>query len=129
MLKKDNLIKKLTKLESRIDLLEAETKKEVVVSEFQQNKSFNFTDVVDLNRSINAKLATFPFETAFKLLKEGKAVTRVGFRDTCYIVAQFPTQWSKMTLPYLYMVKGDLMFPVTLSTESLFADDWYEKQN
>ena len=70
---------------------------------------------------------TFGFEKAFELLKQGDAVTRLGFRDTCYIRAQFPNENSKMTLPYLYMVKGESIFPVTLSDESLFANDWYVK--
>lgn len=79
---------------------------------------------------------TFNFETALTLAKEGKKVARLQFRDTCYIMAQYPDENSKMTKPYLYMVKKakstdteeapEDRFPVDLSCESIFAEDWYE---
>ena len=78
---------------------------------------------------------TFNFSKAMELILEGKAVSRVQFRDTCHIRAQFPDTHSKMTKPYLYMIKkskstDDMeaptdMFPVDLSCESIFAEDWY----
>lgn len=68
----------------------------------------------------------FDFSVALNLVKEGKKISRIQFRDTCYIMAQFPDENSKMTKPYLYMIKGEEKFPVDLSCESIFAEDWYE---
>lgn len=65
------------------------------------------------------------FSTALEVLKQGKKASRLQFRDSCYIIAQYPDDNSKMTKPYLVMVKGNDMFPVDLSCESIFADDWY----
>jgi len=67
----------------------------------------------------------FDFSEALKKAKGGSKVSRKQFRDSCYIMAQIPDEHSKMTKPYLYMVKGDDKFPVDLSCESLFAEDWY----
>lgn len=79
---------------------------------------------------------TFNFSVAMELILDGKAVSRVQFRDTCHIRAQFPDANSKMTKPYLYMIKKaksteteeapEDRFPVDLSCESIFANDWYE---
>lgn len=66
----------------------------------------------------------FGFEIALEALKDGRKVAREGFRETCYVVAQFPDEHSVNTEPYLAMVKGDKRFPVDLSCESLFAKDW-----
>lgn len=79
----------------------------------------------------------FDFSQALLLAKQGKKISRRQFRNTCYIMAQYPTPDSKITLPYLYMVKyikpevptditREEMFPVDLSCESIFATDWYE---
>lgn len=68
---------------------------------------------------------TFDFSQALLEVKEGKKISRLQFRDTCYIMAQFPGVNSKMTKPYLYMIKGEDKFPVDLSCESIFATDWY----
>ena len=68
---------------------------------------------------------TINFETAFALLKKGKKLTRQQFRDTCYIFVQYPDENSSNTEPYLCMQKGDKRFPVDLSGESIFAEDWY----
>lgn len=65
------------------------------------------------------------FSQAFVAAKNGHKIARVAFRDTCYIVVQYPDEHSTNTLPYLRMVKGEHSFPVDLSCESLFADDWY----
>lgn len=83
------------------------------------------------------KPTTFDFSVALNLLKDGKKVSRLQFRDTCHVEAQYPTELSKMTKPYLIMVKKTKVsentaidiFPVDLSCESLFADDWYEITN
>lgn len=76
-------------------------------------------------------IETFDFSEALKYAKEGKKIARLQFQDTCYIMAQYPDENSKMTKPYLYMVKRTLegeindKFPVDLSCESIFAEDWY----
>lgn len=85
------------------------------------------------------ELTTFDFSVALNLVKEGKKISRLQFRDTCYIMMQTPDENSKMTKPYLYMVKKSVVspeyptyedkFPVDLSCESIFAEDWYEITN
>lgn len=81
-------------------------------------------------------IETVSFETALVAAKQGKSIARIAFRDTCFIVAKYPTDESQNTLPYLQMWKnlkvkdadGDDMydiFPVDLSCESIFAEDWY----
>jgi len=67
----------------------------------------------------------FDFSTALSYAKEGKDISRFAFADTCYIRAQFPDAQSVNTKPYLQMVKWEHTFPVDLSCESIFADDWY----
>ena len=52
-------------------------------------------------------------------------MSRRQFRDTCYIFVQYPDEGSANTEPYLCMQKGDKRFPVDLSCESIFAEDWY----
>lgn len=74
----------------------------------------------------------FDFSEALIRAKKGGKISRTQFRDTCYIMAQVPDENSKMTKPYLYMVKKikdsnmEDRFPVDLSCESIFAEDWYE---
>lgn len=68
---------------------------------------------------------TMGFGQAFDFAKNGNAIARKAFRDTCHVKVQWPDAGSANTLPYLYMEKGDHRFPVDLSCESLFADDWY----
>lgn len=78
------------------------------------------------------------FETALSSAKQGKKIARQAFRDTCYIVAKYPDLNSQNTLPYLQMFKKNTqsedinsksiaynIFPVDLSCESIFAEDWY----
>ena len=69
-------------------------------------------------------MSRFDFSEALTQMRAGKKVTRIQFRDTCHVFAQFPDENSANTLPYLVMQKGDHRFPVDLSCESLFADDW-----
>ena len=64
------------------------------------------------------------FSEALDEIKKGKQLKRAAFRDTCHIEAQYPDEHSANTLPYLFMVKGGDRFPVDLSCESIFADDW-----
>lgn len=76
------------------------------------------------------------FGQALELLKEGKKVSRKQFGPNITVMAQIPDTNSKMTLPYLYMIKAGsisedgtskpaTLFPVSFSCESIFADDWY----
>lgn len=67
------------------------------------------------------------FSQALDLLKNGKSLARTGWWDSGICVkAQFPDEHSKMTKPYLYMEKRGDKFPLDLSCESLFAEDWEE---
>lgn len=87
---------------------------------------------------------TTDFSEALQLMKAGKVVTRKAWsragdvKITMHM--QTPDEHSKMTKPYLYMEKfypavqtentGSAerteRFPLDLSTESIFAEDWYE---
>lgn len=73
------------------------------------------------------------FSQAFDAAKEGKFISRSGWKNANIKVAvQSPDEHSANTLPYLYMMKkvdnGDTgrndRFPLDLSCESLFAEDW-----
>lgn len=67
------------------------------------------------------------FSQALSEMKAGKKCARKGWRDAgIFCAAQFPDEGSVNTLPYLYMVKneGSTRFPLDLSCESLFAEDW-----
>ena len=84
------------------------------------------------------------FSTALLLVKDGKTVSRMAWSRAgdvrITMQAQYPTPDSKMTEPYLYMKKfypsvqteevgtpeKTEMFPLDLSAESIFAEDWYE---
>jgi len=80
----------------------------------------------------------FGFSVALNLLNDGKAVARAGWNNPNISVhKQVPDENSKMTKPYLYMVKTvvdkvtgtpikDDVFPLDLSCESIFAEDWFE---
>ncbi len=65
------------------------------------------------------------FDQALLALKNGEKLSRRQFRDTCYIFVQYPDNNSSNTEPYFCMQKGDKCFPVDLSCESIFAEDWY----
>lgn len=75
-----------------------------------------------LEPQIEVKKGTY--EWALAMAREGYKIKRKAFRDTCHIEIQFPTDLSKMTKPYLIMIKGENIFPVPLSCESIFAEDW-----
>ena len=68
------------------------------------------------------------FETIFPKLREGCKIVRkkwLDFEDTeIYIRVQKPDKGSMNTLPYIVMYKNGETFPVPLSCESLFAEDW-----
>lgn len=79
----------------------------------------------------------FNFSIALEKVKEGKAVARAAWNNPgIKVLMQTPDENSKMTEPYLYMEKrwhneddtvgGMKRFPLDLSAESIFADDWFE---
>lgn len=66
-------------------------------------------------------------------MKDGVKVARRGWNNTSIkVFVQFPDEHSANTLPYLVMEKGvrDVgeykRFPLDLSAESIFAEDWEE---
>ena len=83
------------------------------------------------------EVETFGFEKALSLVKEGKTVSRLAWsrstETSITMKAQYSDINSKMTEPYLYMEKVQLKdiehgitkrFPLDLSAESVFAEDW-----
>ena len=68
------------------------------------------------------------FAVAFNILQgmNDGSMTRPSWNGKGMVVKiQYPTKESKMTVPYLYMVKEDgTMVPWVPSTGDLFADDW-----
>lgn len=65
------------------------------------------------------------FEEALKLMKEGKTMYRTMWNNpNIRVRVQFPDGNSMNTEPYLVMEKDKKCFPLDLSCESIFADDW-----
>ena len=71
------------------------------------------------------------FSEALEQMKQGKKVYRTGWNNLCIkVFVQFPDENSANTLPYLVMekyAKGSpdyARFPLDLSAESIFAEDW-----
>lgn len=68
----------------------------------------------------------FGIGKAVRLLKEGVAVTRIGWNGkNMHLRLQVPDEGSKMTLPYVYMktAQGDLV-PWLCSQTDLLASDF-----
>ncbi len=65
------------------------------------------------------------FSAALKAVKEGATISRKAWPIVIKVRAQFPDENSANTKPYLYMIKGDDRFPLDLSCESIFAEDWF----
>ena len=66
------------------------------------------------------------FAFALHALKLGHRVAREGWNGRGqFLAAQFPDEFSKMTLPYIYIstVQGDLV-PWLASQTDLMAEDW-----
>lgn len=66
------------------------------------------------------------FGDAIYFLKLGKRVSRVGWNGKgMWLELQFPTDKSKITLPYIYMktVNDDLV-PWLASQTDMLAEDW-----
>ncbi len=68
------------------------------------------------------------FSWALERLKEGATVTRKGWNGKgMWLEAQFPDEYSKMSLPYIYMKTAtDDLIPWLASHTDLFAEDWEE---
>jgi len=65
------------------------------------------------------------FSKALDAMKAGQTCSRVGWNNTDIKVrAQFPTKDSMNTEPYIVMEKNGKCFPLDISCESLFANDW-----
>lgn len=65
------------------------------------------------------------FGGAIKALNAGKKLTRSSWKNnSIWIEKQVPDEHSKMTKPYIYMVKNEDKFPCDLSCESIFGEDW-----
>lgn len=68
------------------------------------------------------------FSNALEALKGGHKVTRISWNNKVHLELQVPDEHSKMTLPYIYMVKlregYTDKFPCDLSCESILANDW-----
>lgn len=65
------------------------------------------------------------FEWAFRMMRQGKFVRRTGWNnENIKVGIQHPDENSFMTKPYFYMQKGDEKFPLDMSCEALFAEDW-----
>lgn len=74
---------------------------------------------------------TFDFSKALELIKSGKVVSRKVWGTNINCRLQKPSYEGKMNLPYIYMTKHrkeqyPLVFPISLSCESIMANDWIE---
>lgn len=68
------------------------------------------------------------FSDALALIKGGNRLTRSGWNgEGMWVEIQRPDEYSKMTLPYLFMrtAGGDLV-PWLASQSDILADDWRE---
>jgi hypothetical protein len=70
------------------------------------------------------------FSDALALLKEGKKVARRSWNNpSIFVRVQRPDENSMNTEPYLVMEKlvngVKKVFPLDLSCESIFAEDWF----
>lgn len=66
------------------------------------------------------------FGTVLQELRAGNRATRIGWNGPDqYIKLQVPDEFSKMTLPYIYMrtVQGDYV-PWLASQTDMLATDW-----
>lgn len=69
---------------------------------------------------------TFDFGGALRFLKAGLHVGRLGWNGKgMWLALQRPDEFSKMTLPYVYMktAQGDLV-PWLASQTDILSDDW-----
>lgn len=68
----------------------------------------------------------FDFGEALKQLKAGVKVYRKGWNGkNMYLELQVPDEYSKMTLPYIYMYTADKnLVPWLASQTDVLATDW-----
>ena len=89
----------------------------------------------ETNTPILGGVATFNFGEAIKYLKRGFKVARKGWNGKgIYIEMQKPDEYSKMTLPYIYIVTNNLVsdnpdaprgvVPWLASQTDMLAEDW-----
>lgn len=79
------------------------------------------------------KVETFDFGQALSFARAGRKIARTGWNNpNIYVAVQVPDEHSANTEPYLYMVKLPTeegakakRFPLDLSAESIFAEDWF----
>lgn len=69
---------------------------------------------------------TFGFDEAVKRLKQGERLQRTGWNGKgIWLKCQFPTETSKMTLPYIFMkTANDHLVPWLASQTDILAEDW-----
>jgi hypothetical protein len=80
----------------------------------------HFTNIMWLNEHPGS------FAWALPRLNRGQRMQRAGWNGKgMYIELQVPDEWSKMTLPYIFMytAQGDLV-PWLASQSDILADDW-----
>ena len=68
------------------------------------------------------------FSYALNHVKNGKRIRRSGWNGKgMWLEIQYPTAYSKMTLPYIYMYTSDKnLVPWLASQTDLLAEDWEE---
>lgn len=72
------------------------------------------------------------FEQALQALKAGQMVKREGWAGSKFIQLQTPTETSKMTVPYVFMViqnaegVAPTLVPWLCSQTDLLAEDWIQ---
>lgn len=64
------------------------------------------------------------FGTAFKQVKEGKAMRLPNWSSDVLIKVQYPDEHSKMTAPYLFVESRFGRVPWRETNIELFLDDW-----
>jgi len=66
------------------------------------------------------------FGDAIECLKKGNSVVRAGWNGKgMYLELQVPDEYSKMTVPYIYIKAADgTVVPWLASQADMLADDW-----
>lgn len=64
------------------------------------------------------------FEKALKKLKQGKSVRLVQWYPDVKITCHFPDEYSKMSVPYLYIESRFGLVPWLPTQIELFSPDW-----
>lgn len=64
------------------------------------------------------------FEKALKKAKAGKTIRLAHWNEDVIIKAQYPTDTSKMTAPYLFVDSRFGLVPWLPTQIEIFSDDW-----